>query len=223
MNQSGQTSSVNINSNAMFIRFFYSVQCSECMNLWQVIYNEGIGRMFIPVCLDKYTSKQVQNLGIGIKEVPSIVISTQNQPSVIYEGPQKCSQWLTSFTLNRRRSLAQQIECQRRIIQKEHAKARTIEGGPIEYLDAEMEGVSDTYAYNDTDLCQPKNFVMIGDEENHRIVTLINTKDNKVDTATLKTYIADLEKSRNSDVIQLKSDMEKRQINSIINNSYSYG
>lgn len=206
--------------NSMIIRIFYSTLCNECMNLWQVIYNEGIGRMFIPVCLDKYTSKQIQNIGLGIKEVPAIVISVQGQLPVIYEGPQKCSQWLTGFTLNRRRYLSQQIEQQRKIIQKEHAKVRSQEGGPIEYSDAEMEGISDAYAYTDTDLCQPKNFVMVGNEENNRIVTIINTKDNKIDTNTLKAYVAELEKSRSTDNSKIMQDMERRQIDSIINRSY---
>lgn len=206
--------------NSIFIRVFYSVECNECMNLWQVIYNEGIGRMFIPVCLDKYTSKQIQNLGLGIKVLPSIVVSTQNHPPLIYEGPQKCSQWLTNFTLNRRKSIAQQIEQHRKLIQKEHARVRTLEGGPIEYSEAEMEGMSDDYAYNDTDLCQPKNFVMVGNEESSRIVTVTNTKDCKFDMAATKAYVAELEKTRSMDTTHLKEDMEKRQINAVINQSF---
>jgi hypothetical protein len=208
------------NMMSVIIRLFYSVKCDECMNLWQVIYNEGIGRVFIPVCLDKYTSKQIQNLGIGIKELPSIVVSTQNHPPMIHEGPQQCSQWLTNFTLNRRKVLAQQLEQQRKIIQKEHARVRALEDGPIEYLECEMDGISDAYAYNDTDLCQPKNFVMVGNEENSRIVTVTNTKDCKFDMAATKAYVAELEKSRGSDNINLMQDMEKRQINTIINRSY---
>jgi hypothetical protein len=214
------TTNSQMGMNTMLIRFFYSLKCNECMNLWQVIYNEGIGRMFIPVGLDKYTSKQLQNIGLGIKEVPSIVINTQNKPPEIYEGPQKCSQWLTNFTLNRRRCLAQQIENQRKLIQKEHAKIRYMEGGPMEYSECEMDGVSDEYAFNGTDLCQPKNYVMVGDEKNSRIVTLINTNDCKVDKDTLKSYICDIEKSRKMDDQQMLGDMERRQIDAVISRAY---
>lgn len=208
------------NSNSMFIRLFYSVKCEESMNLWQVIYNEGIGRMFIPVCLDQYSSKQLQNINVGIEKIPSIVISTQNHQPVIYEGPQNCSKWLTGFTINRRRCLAQQIDAQRRLIQKEHAKIRNIEGGPIEYSEAEMDGVSDVYAYTDTDLCQPKNYVMVGSEESH-IVTPINQRDCKIDDKTLHNYINELKKSRELDSTQIASDMEKRQIADVINRSFN--
>lgn len=204
----------------MIIRLFYSKKCDECMNLIQVIINEGIIRMFTLMCLDNYTSKEIASL--SIKEVPAIVINAENQVPVIFEGPMRCSQWLTNFTLNRRRNLAQQVEQQRRLVQKSHANVRTQEGGPIEYTEAEMDGVSDGYSYNNSDLLyQPKNFVMVGDEENCFIRTP-QLVEGKVDMETMKRQLSDLEASRQNDNQQFMKSMEQNQIKAVINYNANY-
>ena len=161
----------------MIIRLFYSTKCEECMNLWQVIKNENISKMFTPVCIDTFNSKQLET--IAIKLVPAIVISSENQPSSIFEGTMKCSQWLTSFTINRRRNLALQVNEQRKLIQKAQAQDRIQNEGALEYNEAEMEGISDSYSYNNIELYQPKNFVTVGNEEHAKIVTLHTKTDRK--------------------------------------------
>lgn len=203
----------------MFIRLYYSKRCNECIDLWQVIFNENIKNMFIPICVDEFTSKEIATL--SIKEVPAIVVSVENQLPAIYEGPAKCAQWLNNFTFNRRKNLVNQVDQQRRLIQKAHASLRAQEGGPIEYTDNEMDGVSDGYAYMNTDLSQPKSFVMIGDEENCFIRTpqLI---EGKIDTDTLKRQLSDLESSRNTDTNQFMKIMEQNQIKSVINYNGNY-
>lgn len=198
----------------MFIRLFYSNKCNECMNLWHVINNENIVKMFIPICVDNLSSKEISQL--SIKEVPAIVVSAQNVFPSIFEGPVQCSQWLTNFTINRRRNLAQQVDQQRKLIQKAHATVRMQEGGPIEYTEAEMDGVSDNYSYNNTDMGQAKSFVMVGDEENHFIRTP-QMIENKVDLDAMKRQLSELESSRQSDNQQFMKIMEQNQIRSIIN------
>lgn len=201
----------------MFIRLFYSTKCNECMNLWQVIQNENIVKMFIPVCLDNYTSKQVSGLKqMGINVVPTIVISAENQPTAIFEGPVKCSQWLNNFTLNRRKNMIQYVEQQRRLIQKEHSNFRNQENGALEYAEAEMEGVSDNYAYNNTELSHPKNFMMIG-EENNSFIHTPQVVEGKVDIDTMKKRLAELEANRNADNQQMMKIMEQNQIKAVLN------
>lgn len=200
----------------MFIRVFYSMKCKECINLWQVIYNEGIARMFIPVCLDNFTSKQIATMMSTVQAIPAIVVSAENQPSAIFEGPQRCSQWLTNFTLNRRRNMAQEVEKQRRLIQKAQAVARNQEGGTDGFAEAEMDGISDNYSYNATDLCQPKNFVMVGDEDKYTIMTP-QIVEGKVDIETMKRQLAELETARGSDTNQFMQMMEQNQIRAVIN------
>lgn len=198
----------------MFIRLFYSKKCNECMNVWQVIQNENIVKMFILICVDDFSSKEISTL--SIKEVPAIVVSAENQRPAIFEGPIKCSQWLTNFTINRRRNLAQQVEQQRKLIQKAHTNIRVQEGGPVEYTEAEMDGVSDAYSYNNIDIGQAKNFVMVGDEENQFIRTP-QMFENKIDMDKMRKELSTLESSRQSDNQQFMKIMEQNQIQSIIN------
>jgi hypothetical protein len=198
----------------MIIRLFYSNKCQECMNLCQVIFNEGIVRMFIPVCLDNFNSKQIASL--SIKQIPAIVVSAENQQTAVFEGPQQCSAWLTSFTLNRRRNIAQRVEEQRRLIQKNHAIARAQEGGPSEYTEAEMDGVSDSYSYNGTELCQPKNYVMVGTEESCAIPTPQVNHEGKIDMEDMRRRLADLESARKADNQQYMSLMEQNQIKAVV-------
>ena len=200
----------------MFIRIFYSTKCKECINLWQVINNEGIGRLFIPVCLDNFNSKQIASIMTSIRAIPTIVISAENQKTAIYEGPQNCSQWLTQFTLNRRKNIAQQVEQQRKLIQKSQYIAKTQEDGAAEFNEAEMDGISDNYSYNHTDLCQPKSFVMIDTEDQNSILTP-QIKEGKIDMHSMKKQLLDLESSRSSDNQQFMKNMEQNQIKAVIN------
>lgn len=199
----------------MFIRVFYSTRCNECMNLWQVIYNEGLNKLFIPVCLDNFKAEDLSKL--KIKEIPAIVISEEGRPASIFEGPSYCSQWLTSFTINRRKNLAMQVEERRRLIQKAQAIARNQDGGPIEYTEAEMDGVSDNYAYTSTDLCQPKSFVMVGHEDNCTIITPIVNGQSKVTADAMKRELAELDASRSRDTQDFMNMMERNQISAIVN------
>lgn len=205
----------------MFIRVFYSNKCKECMNLWQVIWNEGINRMFIPVCLDNFSPKELAQMKSSIREIPAIVISMENQPSAIYQGPVECSRWLTSFTLNRRKNLAQQVDQQRRLIQKAQAVAKAQEGGIVEYTEAEMEGISDTYSYNDTELSNAKNYVMVGDEDKCVILTP-QVSENKVNVVDMRRELAELENQRNTDKQEFMQLMEQNQIRAVINNGNNY-
>ena len=199
----------------MFIRIFYSMKCQECINLWQVIYNEGIARMFIPVCLDNFNSKQIATMMSTVQSIPAIVVSAENQPSAIFEGPQRCSQWLTNFTTNRRKNMVHEVEKQRKLVQKAQAAIKYQDGGADGFTEAEMDGISDNYAYNATDLCQPKNFVMVGDEDKYNIMTPY-IKEGKVDTESMKRQLAELEASRNADKDQFMSMMEQNQIRAVV-------
>ena len=65
----------------MIISLFFSTKCQECMNLWQVISNEGIDKMFNLINLDTFSSQQLSKL--SITQIPTIVISNQNQQNDI--------------------------------------------------------------------------------------------------------------------------------------------
>jgi len=197
----------------MIIRLFYSNKCKECMNIWQVVCNEDIKRMFIPVCLDNYTSKDIEKL--SIKRIPSIVVSVENHKPAVYEGSFECSKWLNTFTANRRKNLLQRVEQQRKTIQKDNNEHK--ENGPIEYTSNEMDGVADEYAYLNTDLSQPKNFLPIG-MENTQIHTPNNlTYNDKLTAREMASQQNTLKNARAADEQQIKQIMEQNQINAVLN------
>lgn len=202
----------------MFIRLFYSTECKESMTMWSVIQNEGISNMFIPVCLDNMSSKKISQL--KIKEIPAIVISCENKPSSIFEGPQQCSQWLTTLMYNRRKNICQRVEQQRKLIQKSQNELKLQEGSTIEYIAEEMEGISDIYSYNMTELPQSKNFIPCGDEEKYNIVTP-QTSCDKIDMITMKKQLSNLEHSRKNDNVKFADDMEKQQIQTVLNSNFN--
>lgn len=199
----------------MFTRIFYSEKCSGCLNLWNIIYSEGITRMFIPICVDNFSAKELSQLKLLM--VPAIVISGANQSPVIYEGLNQCSQWLSTFIYNRRLNIKQRVEQQRRLIQKQQILSRIKDEGATEYVDTEMEGISDSYSYNNTDLYQPKNFVNIGDEINCRIITP-NFEQNKIHEEEMLRQLRDLETNRKSDNQKFMQLMEQNQIKAVFNN-----
>lgn len=203
----------------MFTRIFYSEKCNGCINLWNIIYSEGITRIFIPICVDKLTAKQISQLKLTM--VPAIVIANDNQAPVIYEGVKQCSQWLSNFIYNRRMNIKQRVEQQRKLIQKQQILSRVQDGGTIGYADSEMDGVSDSYSYNHIDLCQPKNFVTIGNEIDCRIITpqLKDNKENRMSNDEMLRQLRDLESNRNSDNQKFMQLMEQNQITAVFNNN----
>jgi hypothetical protein len=200
----------------MFIMLFYSTSCEECSNIRQVIYNEKIGNMFEMVCIENLNSKQIASL--PFKHVPAIMISAESQQSALHEGPLKCSQWLTNFTINRRKNLSQVVNQNMKLIQKAQTLDRIQNEGAIEYNEAEMDGVSDNYSYTGTDLYQPKNFVTVGREEDYSIVTPhLRQKESMIDSTMMTKDLAELESMRNADNIQLMNSMERDQIRRVLN------
>ena len=203
----------------MIIRIYYSKKCKECMNLWQVICNEGIAKMFTLVCIDTMSSNEI--LQLSIKKVPSIVVSDDNQKLSVFEGPNMCSGWLTSFTLSRRQNLANTVNEQRKMIQKTHSIARDQNNGPLDYSEAEMDGTTDLYSYTNSDIAQPKNFVPIGMEHAFQIKTP-ELNENKLDNATAKRYIAEAENTINRDTEEFRRNMEQNQIKAVIGYNGGY-
>lgn len=197
----------------MIIRIYYSKKCKECMNLWQVICNEGIAKMFTLVCIDTMSSDEI--LRLSIKKVPSIVVSDNNQKPSVYEGPIMCSGWLTSFTMSRRQNIANIVNNQRKMIQKTHTALREQNNGPLDYSEAEMDGSTDLYSYTNSDIAQPKNFVPIGMENAFQIKTP-ELNESKLDSATTRRYIAEAENNITRDTEDFKRQMEQNQIKAVI-------
>ena len=189
------------------------------MSLCQVIHNEKISDMITFICIDNYTSKQLETLIFS--QVPVIVI-TQNEESkpIIYEGSLKCSEWLTGFTYNRRKNIAKEVNERRKLIQKSQIEDREKNGGALEYNETEMNGISDEYSYCNTDLSQPKNFVNVGNESSTKIFS-VDKKEEKINSLTMKKSLKETEINRENDKKEFMKLMEQKQIKAVLNSTMS--
>jgi sucrose-6-phosphate hydrolase SacC (GH32 family) len=189
------------------------MKCSDCIGLLNVIENEGISNMVMRINLDELSSERLQQLSMGIKKIPSIVINSENNNPIICDGPQECSNWLNNFTLNRRKTLADTLTERRKIMQREISAARG--NGPVEYSEAEMAGTSDDYAYMETDMAQLKNYIPIGQEHSFNIITIKN-RENKMTDMEMKNTMSEQTRQRENDNNNMKTEMEKNQIAAVL-------
>lgn len=183
------------------------------MELWQVVMNEGIQQMFVPICLDRMSSRELAQL--KLEKVPTIIITAPNQNPQLMEGPKQCSQWLNQIIQNRRNNMMQYVEQQRRLIQKQQ-QDKKMQEGCLEFIGEEMDGVSDAYSYLATDMYQPKNFIPVGQEENYRMAT-IQVTENKLTKDEMTRNLTDIRNNREKDTEELKQIMEENQIQQIMN------
>lgn len=198
----------------MFIQLFYSTKCQACNELWTVIINEGLQRMFVPVCLDKMSPKSISEL--KLERIPAIIILSDGQRPIIYEGSNACGEWLNTIIKNRRINMKQYVETQRKLIHQRQLATKNSEQHAIEYVTEEMDGISDAYSYVATDLFQPKNYVPVGQEHNFNIVTP-QDKEQKINNIETMSNVKELMRVRDKDAVDLQKMMEQQQIQTILN------
>ncbi len=202
----------------MIIQLFYSTKCKACNELMMVIVNEGMQRMFMPVCLDEMSPKNIAEL--KLERIPAIVIITDNQTPMIFEGSKNCGEWLNNIIRNRRVNMKQYVNNQRKLVQQSQTVACTKEQETLEYINEEMDGVSDAYAYVATDIFQPKNFVPVGQEHHFSVVTP-QDKEDKLSNIDTTNKLKEVVRTRDFDTCELQKQMEKQQIQTIINSQFN--
>jgi arsenate reductase-like glutaredoxin family protein len=199
-------------------RIYYTKRCKECLNLLNVIINERIQRMFIPISIDEFSEDELIKLSSQLNVFPTIIISSQTK-STAFQGPRECSQWLNSFLQNRRMSIMQRVSQQRKLMARKHYLNKMKNDSVMEYNEEEMSGVSDSYTFNTSiDLAHDKNFVPVGQEDNFNIVTPQN-RFNKLNYKDIRNKISDMEKERKVSENDISSFLEKEQIRTILNKS----
>lgn len=173
---------------------------------------DGINQMFTMICIDEFSSNQIASL--QLRKVPAIVISQQNRKPEIYEGAMECSKWLKMFTYNWKMTQKQRVTNQIKMNQKARYEA-VRRGGAIEFIEAEMDGIGDDYAYVATDLCQPKSFAVVGSEETNNIATP-QLQQNKLDKHEMTKQMNKLNSKIQKDTLEFRKLMEQKQIQAVV-------
>lgn len=180
---------------------FYSTKCDSCKSFIKILNNENLINIFKCINVDKINIEKLSKM--GIKNVPTIIIKGQNGVSSLYECINAFT-WLDNIIKYRRSTL---------IKKNNDIQLNIIDG----YKTEELNGISDQYAYLQTDVAQPKSFLPYGKDDQYRIMTIPTNMNDKLDSRDQQELIDKLETIRNSQTNELKNIMEKNQLE-IINN-----
>ena len=204
---------------------FYMKECKSSLNLITLMENNDLHTMFQYKCVDNMSELDITKL--GLKTVPTIVvISNQNgeQKRGIYEG-REAFNWIESVLLNRRQSMLQLVENNRKLIQINEMKKR-MKDGLYEYCEGESSGISDGYSYwkddmaKDIESAHPKTFLPYGADEKYAIMTIPLDKTAvgyTISKGDQEKMTRDLESARRFEDAKLKDIMEKQQIQDVLN------
>jgi hypothetical protein len=184
----------------------------ESMNIYNIILQNGLSRIFESTDVTTLSLEELQNL--HMKGIPTIVISTLNTQPDVRDGPQACAQFLNSMIINRRSSQIQETESRMKMIQKAQKESRLKTEGPSEYSEAEMSGASDNYSYMQSDIFQPKSFVLVGQEDSVNVITP-QLNESKIGKRQMTSDLASLQRQRDQNLNSYKTDMEQKQIDAI--------
>lgn len=222
---------------------FYSNNCETCVNLITIMKNEKLLDMFKCSDVEKMSMEELNRL--GLEAVPTILIinvsSTGEQQKGVYVQKQACN-WVENVINNRRSNMIKYTENTKKLIEMQEMKKR-LQDGLLGYSNMETSGISDDYSFwsdkpeidVNLNMAQSKSFLgydkdpkkFLQQYNQSRIMTIPDIEGTKDDKRKLKGYIVndkeqeklikDLEKNRNSQLEIIKDNMQKEQINSVIN------
>lgn len=202
------------NTSSIEYRLFYTADDKEAMNIYNVIVQQGMMGLFrFTDVVNDLSIEQLERL--QMKTVPTIVVSSSGSRPMVYDGPQACSRFLNELIINRRATQAEDVELRMKAVQRAQRDARLKSDGPSEYSEAEMSGKSDNYAYMQTDMAQPKSFVLVGQEDTTSVITP-QLQESKIGRNKMLSDMSALTRQRDQDLNSYKTDMEARQIDAIL-------
>ncbi len=192
---------MNLNANILF----YSRKCGTCKNLITLLQNENFLAYFKMICVDDIGREQ---LPPQIKMVPTMIVTGVNKPLVA----EAAFKWIEQAKFIRQQELA---DTNKRIIQQNLVNmAKNNKKGPLGFVEQEMTGISDTFAYKDIDKAQPHSYVGAGDENKNSIFTA--PEQGKISKNEQLTKIKEMEKDRNEQEENYGQMMKQQQLQAVM-------
>lgn len=195
---------MNSNPNALNI-LFYSQECKDCYAFINMLKNDGLVNYFKFICIENNRGNVPKN----IQRVPAIVTTDTKQ---LYMG-NDVFKWLQGVRYMRQQQIMEQ---NKKIIQYNIYKNMQEQmNAPKSFLTSEMSGVSDTFAYTDIDLAQPKSFQEYGKDDSNIIVTPPK-ESSKLSKEQQKNIICDIENRRKEQDKLINENMKQGQIQAVL-------
>jgi hypothetical protein len=180
---------------------FFSELCDSCTNLRLLMKNENILHYFEPQCIDR---KEDYYKSIGITHVPTLIVPGIQKPLITVDA----FKWLQNVKCMRYQNT---MNNSNKMLQYNMMKNMQMDG-PNAYVSTEMSGLSDKFAYTDTDMAQVKSF-SYGNEDP---IYTGPAEDDKISAAEYTKLIQDNDITRKQSEKEFEKIMKKGQLQAII-------
>lgn len=196
--------------------FIYSTRSEPCMRLLNIMQQNNIVNMFRLVCLDDMAKiKQNQfltNIISKCKEVPIMIFQGN-----IYESNaawQQASRLIEYIKMQHQETMKQNIMfAQMAQLRAEQEKQKQ---GPLGFSH-EMSGMSDSFAYTQTDVPQPKEFCQYGQDDKSNIMTpVVDIRKEKMSRNEQEKYARQIEESRKTQDTELQQYIKIEQAKAVL-------
>jgi hypothetical protein len=185
---------------------FYSNQCASCRNLMLLMRNAGFLEAFKLICVDGILDRLPSQITI----VPTMIVVGINKPLVAQEA----FKWVEQMKFLKYQQLEQaQNKNKNNIIPpKQEQKAPKLDG----FIQTEMAGISDQFAYIENDDPLPHSYFGLGEENKHIIFTA-PVEQTKLSAEEQSRNIKSLEAKRQHQDSEYAKYMEQQQLMAVQN------
>ncbi len=181
--------------------YFYSRVSQTCIDLMKLMDAYGIRNKFLLRCVD-----DMDVIPPGLDRVPTLIIYGIPRPFVGNDA----MKW---FEDNKMYFAQQSAELQTKMHLYNMAKNAQDNNNPHGFSECEHGGLSDEFAYTDTDMSQPKSFVNYGNDGD---IIVTPPKDSKLSISVQQRLIKDATNIRNDQEKEYAKMMKQDQINKLM-------
>lgn len=174
--------------------FFYARNDPVSVQLYDALKKEQILDSFKMVC-----TNDLRQIPAGVS-APTLMINGTNKLFV----KQDAFKWIMQLKYLKNKQLLEQ--------NKQLIQHKLVNDGPKGYLTSEMAGISDTYAYTDVDMHQPKVFIEYGKDADEIITGDENGKLNESEQARRMHEVVNNRKKEENNYIELAKKAHKEAL-----------
>lgn len=186
--------------------FFYSKFSTMCTDLLKMMDSYGVINQFLLKCID---DMDVSHLPPGLERVPTLIVIGIDKPLVAKEAVD----WFNGM---RPIFMQQKADMQNKKIMFNIMKNNVqMANGPKAFSQSEYSGLSDSFAYTDVDLAQPKAFCGYNDDKD--VIFTPPDENTKIQKDEQERKIREYEQIRKRQESDYNTIMRQGQIDAIMN------
>jgi hypothetical protein len=175
-------------------------------DLLKMMDSYGVLNQFLLRCID-----DMLNPPPGLERVPTLVVVGIDKPLVAKEAVQ----WFNGM---RPIFMQQCADMQnKRIMYNIMKNSMQMIQGPKGYAEGEYNGISDSFAYTDLDMAQPKTFCEYGNDKDAIYTPEPENKGDKIRKEEQNRSIRELEQMRRQQETECSTIMEKERVEAVMN------